>query len=193
MFLNILKSFVLLLLFLRLSKDSGAASEHNKDEDEAEDVDVTLPIDELMLSKPPFHFESAAITHNETRTYSDAMLSAMGAMDLPDDEKQKELLIAELADLHPMAIFDKNDREHNMLGHSATISSLLTSQFGYQAPAFKAMTPMKRSHFQMLDACDQRPAASILSHLITNSHLTCISATDYTEMDENIATILNTD
>ncbi|KAI9499587.1 hypothetical protein BDB00DRAFT_794584 [Zychaea mexicana] len=179
--------------FKILSKDSDAAREHNEDEDEAEDVDVTLPIDELMPSKPPLHFESTAITHNETRTYSDATLSAMGAMDLPDDEKQKKLLIAELADLHPMAIFDKNNREHNMLGHSATISSLLASQFGYQAPAFKAITPMKRSYFQMLDAGDQRPAASILSHLIANSHLTCLSATDYTEMDENIATILNID
>lgn len=146
-----------------------------------------------MPSKPPLHFESTAITHNETRIYSDATLSAMGAMDLPDDEKQKKLLIAELANLHPMAIFDTNNREHNMLGHFATISSLLASQFGYRAPAFKEITPMKRIYFQMLNAGDQRPAASILSHLIANSHLTCISATDYTEMDENIATILNID
>ncbi len=144
-------------------------SEHDEDEDKAEDVDVTLPIDELMPSKPPLHFESTAITHNETRTYSDATLSAMGAVDLPDDEKQKKLLIAELADLHPMAIFDKNNRELNMLGHSATISSLLASQFVYQTPAFKAITPMKRCHFQMLDAGYQRPAASILSHLITTA------------------------
>ncbi|KAI8640913.1 hypothetical protein BD408DRAFT_389773 [Parasitella parasitica] len=179
--------------FKILSKDYDAASEHSEDEDEAEDVDVTLPVDELMPSKPPLHFESTAITHNETRTYSDATLSAMGAMDLPNDDKQKKLLIAELADLHPMAIFDENNREHNMLGHSAAISSLLASQFGDQAPAFKAITPMKRSYFQMLDAGDQRPAASILSHLIANSHLTCICATDYTEMDENIATILNID
>ncbi|CEP13388.1 hypothetical protein [Parasitella parasitica] len=178
---------------LKISEDSDAASEHNEDEDEAEDVDVTLPIDELMPSKPPLHFEATAITHNETRTYSDTTVSAMGTMDLPDDEKQKKLLIAELADLHPMAIFDKNNREHNMLGRSATISSLLASQLGYQASEFKAITPMKRSYFQMLDAGDQRPAASILSHLIANSHLTCISATDYTEMDNNIATILNID
>ncbi|KAG0753834.1 hypothetical protein G6F62_011858 [Rhizopus arrhizus] len=69
-------------------------SEHDEDEDKAEDVEVTLPIDELMPSKLPLHVESTAITHNEIRTYSDATLSAMGAVDLPDDEKQKELLIA---------------------------------------------------------------------------------------------------
>ncbi|KAI9469118.1 MAG: hypothetical protein EXX96DRAFT_624022 [Benjaminiella poitrasii] len=168
-----------------LSEVSGAASEHNEDEDEAENVDVTLPIDELNPSKPQLQFESTAIKHNEIRTYSDATLSAMDAMDLSDDDKhnlsaikilielkdmnngialqivavnitrQKKLLIAELADLHPVAIFDKNNWEHNMLGHSAITSSLLASQFGYRAPAFKAITPMERSHFQMLDADDQ--------------------------------------
>ncbi|KAF1801116.1 hypothetical protein FB192DRAFT_1328788 [Mucor lusitanicus] len=56
-----------------------------------------------------------------------------------------------------------------------------------QVPSSKAIVPVKRSYADMLDADNQQPAASNLSHL------TCISATDCTEMNEDIATILNID
>lgn len=70
-------------------------------------------------------------------------------------------LIPELADLHQIAIFDKKNKEHNMLGHSSTISNLLATQFDDNVLRLKAITPVKRSHFQMLDQDDQRPAFSI--------------------------------
>ncbi|OAD76811.1 hypothetical protein PHYBLDRAFT_62992 [Phycomyces blakesleeanus NRRL 1555(-)] len=111
-------------------------------------------------------------------------------MDLPDDKKQKKMLIAELVDLNPMTIFDKTNREHNMIATSL-------SQYEHVLICDKSNSRVsglpQRRNFQMLDAGDQRPVASILFHMIPNSHLSCISVTDYTEMDENIATILNID
>ncbi|KAG0184910.1 hypothetical protein DFQ28_010263 [Apophysomyces sp. BC1034] len=84
------------------------------DEDEAEDVGATLPIQMLMPNKPPLTNESTYMPSYQTRAHREAILSAMGALGMSDKENGKKLLIAELGALNPVALFDADNKEHDV-------------------------------------------------------------------------------
>ncbi|CAO3695512.1 unnamed protein product [Rhizopus stolonifer] len=123
----------------------------------------------------------------------EAILTTMGATNLPLEEQRKKIMLADIFDLNVVAIFDKHNKGCDLLGHSTSISDSFIAQSSQGNVGFtiKAAAPGKRTHSEM-DIDLKQPPPTSLYHLLRLTHL-IISTSDYTEMNDEIANILNID
>lgn len=106
---------------------------HDKEETEADSDDDNVVQDDCLdvalkanRSIPVSAVPTVPNKEDDVRhDHHTAVLSAFDAMDESEKEQGKELLVAELGDLDPIAIVDQEGKERNLLANKKIINTII--------------------------------------------------------------------
>lgn len=93
------------------------------------------------------------------RSYESAMVVALGTVGLPEEQQRRKIMLAQVADLEPVACLDARANEYNLLATSDVISDLLLCQDQNHGLRFYAVEPSKPASDNHVHGIPASPSA----------------------------------
>ena len=126
----------------KIHDNSGNDNSNSDDDCLVEDDAVNVILD--VTATPSQPKDQTKDENNDKRhDYKTSVLSAFDALQQPEKDQEKKLLIAELGDLEPVVYVDPEGEEHHLLATAKVIGKLMTAEEGNQ-PSPPIFVPKKR-------------------------------------------------
>lgn len=125
------------------------------------------------------------------QSYESAMVYALGAVGLPEEQQRKKIMLAQIADLEPVACLDAKVNEYNLLATSDVMSDLLLCQGQNDALRFYAVEASKPASDNHVHSIPASPSAYYT--IATKKWKAVLGNQSYVQVNNDIARLLNTD
>ncbi|CEG75152.1 hypothetical protein RMATCC62417_10249 [Rhizopus microsporus] len=123
--------------------DNSEKDDSNSDDDSLVEDDAVNVILDVKTTPSQPKDQTKGENNIKRYDYKTSVLSAFNALQQPEKEQEKKLLIAELGELEPVVYVDREGEEHHLLAAPKVISNMMTLEAENQPSSF-IFIPKKR-------------------------------------------------